>query len=202
MNIFIILSILFAILSAVFFIIGFYIYTHPKRFNKNKKVVYNSKAVATLLVIAAIMFLFFIPDIIISNPDLQLDKREYSAWVAPITLVFLIAIPITMGIIGLLKKRIIIYKDTPLIRKHSKKYQKAYNIFCILIAVGFVLTTLMVMLVLELTASSTNTVFDNPDHLTVLVFLPFIIFAIMVVPPLFIDFKIQKLVKSETEKRK
>ena len=141
MSNFIISSIIIAVIGVLVLAVGFYQITHlNKLLGKDKRVVESPKYVGLSLIVAGLFSLclaifLFLQDTRFSQGE---SAKIYSdlffmTW----GLIFAI-LAIMIGVIGLSRRRIVYFIDTPLVRKLQHKYQLIHNVCAILVGVSVI----------------------------------------------------------------
>ena len=140
MSSFILSSIIATIIGLAILVLGIYEITNrEKLLSKNKRTVEDPKYAGLSLVALGIISLFFAAYLFLSDESFELNEAAnfYVNNIGTAGTIIGAVLLVAIGLAGLLKNRIIYFKDTPLVRKYQKKYQKTHNICCIIAGVTF-----------------------------------------------------------------
>ena len=135
MSNYVISSIITAVIGVLVLTVGLYQITHLKELlGKDKRIVESPKFAGLSLIVAGIFGLCFA--IFLFLQDARFSQSEsaksftdlfFMVW----GLIFAV-LAIMIGLIGLSRRRIIYFIDTPLVRKLQRKYQLIHNVCAIL----------------------------------------------------------------------
>ena len=180
---FTIIAILFSIL---FLSIGIYQLRHPdKIIGKEKKSIERPVAVGSAMIMCAIASAISAANCFFTGPNFQTNEDIFYDILSITNAVGIIAFSgtlIALGSIGLMKKNIITFKNTPAMRKYHQKYQKFYNISIIVFAAAMIFVYLVMpnLLLFEDLALSQPNLFTAIYLVPAILCLPIVIISIII----------------------
>jgi hypothetical protein len=179
-------SIIAVIFGICFFAIGIYALTHPKAIlKKDTKSIEDPKYIGLEFICFAIGAAFFAANLYLGGPMLETNAfaQTFLSVLNTVGIIALSALFIIVGAIGLVKKRILIFKNTPAMKKYNQKFQKVSNINKIVFGLSFLFVFLGILYFPPLS----NFVLDNPDSM--IYFL--LALAVVALPVFIIDVTIE-----------